>query len=118
MRLPAEATRRLDALLNQLTIFRRCHRPRSPIPDHLRRAVLGAVESGVTLSLVSRKLGISALQIRDWRRTLKPIATPRATQPPPRILEVLSPPPASTPTSSTGLRVKYEPGRLLLEISF
>ncbi len=103
----------LNSLKKDFAAFRSQHRPHARIPDNLRRSVIEAISSGLEPSVVTSVLRISSAQLTSWRRRMLPSA---ANTDSPRILEVI---PSILGTSvPTGLRVSYEAGRLLLELSF
>ena len=103
----------LKSLKADFKAFRTQSRPHTRIPDHLRRAVIEAIVSGVEPSLITKNLNVNPSQLVRWRQRIQPQAIVKDT---PRILDVISlVPGAAIPA---GLRVTYESGRLLLEISF
>ena len=108
---------RLTFLMKQFAKFRGRHHPRARIPAHLRRGVLAAIDSGVLLPVLMKTLRLNEPQIAAWRGRSNPKLATMPTPPQPRILDVVgsSPPVGAMPS---GLRVSYEAGRLLLEVSF
>ncbi|MBC7532741.1 MAG: transposase [Oligoflexus sp.] len=103
----------LKSLKADFASFRAKNRPHARYPDQLRSAAIEAVATGIKLSLMARALNVSPTLLQQWqRRVLLPVPTEDC----PRILNVL--PPNSNTSVPTGLRVSYEAGRLLLEISF
>ena len=103
----------LKALKADFEVFRTQSPAHSRIPDHLRRAALEAIASGLKPSLVASKLKVSSSQLIRWQQQIYAKAIPKDT---PRILDVI--PLIPVPVIPTGLRVTYEAGRLLLELSF
>jgi hypothetical protein len=67
---------------------------------------------------VAKPLGLTSTQIGLWRRGVPELSQEKVAAAParPRVLDVI-PTPLDTALPS-GLRVSYEAGRLLLEISF
>lgn len=106
---PARQTS-LKTLRANFSAFRAKCRPHAKIPEHLRRAILNAIESGVEPAFVRAEFGVTSGQINAWRRSAR-----QPTQESLRVLEVVEPVVATSPT---GLRVSFEAGRLLLELSF
>lgn len=104
----------LNSLKKDFAAFRSQHRPHSRIPDHLRRSVLEAISFGLEPSIVTSALRISPAQLTSWRRRMPPLPATKNDRP--RILDVIPSIPCSS--APTGLRVSYEAGRLLLELSF
>lgn len=100
----------LKALRANFSTFRAKCRPHARIPEHLRQAILNAIESGVEPALVKAEFGVTSGQVSVWRRKAR-----RPAQDSPRVLEVIEPVVGASPT---GLRVSFESGRLLLELSF
>ena len=103
----------LKSLKADFTSFRAQNRPHARYPDQLRSAAIDAIAAGIKPSLMARALKVSPTLLQQWqRRVLLQVPTEEC----PRILNVLAP---NLITSvPTGLRVSYEAGRLLLEISF
>jgi len=100
----------LKALRANFSAFRAKCRPHARVPEHLRQAILDAIESGVEPALVKAEFGVTSGQVEIWRRSAR-----RPAQDSPRVLEVIEPVLGASPT---GLRVSFESGRLLLELSF
>lgn len=107
---------RLAHVLAQLTEFRQTRRPGTHIPTHLRQLVLDAAAGGISLSAISKQLGISADQVLKWRGGRDDRALALVAPPSPRILNIVSPKKDDQP-APTGLRVTYEAGRFVLEFS-
>ncbi len=103
----------LNSLKKDFVAFRSQHRAHSRIPDHLRQSVIEAISCGLEPSIVTSALRISSAQLTSWRRRMLP---PAAKSDCSRILEVI--PSILSTSAPTGLRVSYEAGRLLLELSF
>ncbi|MBC7532841.1 MAG: hypothetical protein H7318_14810 [Oligoflexus sp.] len=103
----------LKSLKADFKAFRTQSRPHTRIPDHLRRAALEAIASGLKPSLVASNLKVSPSQLIRWQQRNFPKAIPKDA---PRILDVI--PLIPGPVIPTGLRVTYEAGRLVLELSF
>lgn len=106
----------LKSLETDFAAFRARCRPHAPIPEQLRQAVFVALDSGIEPALVTKPLGLSRSQIAIWRRARVSTEMATAAESQPRILNVI--PPSSVAGMPSGLRVSYEPGRLLLEFSF
>ena len=108
----------LGSLKAAFASFRSQSSPRARIPAHLRRAVLDVIETGIRPSHVAKPLGLTSTQIGLWRRgpRLAQEKVSPAALAPPRVLDVIATSPGAALPS--GLRVSYEAGRLLLEISF
>ena len=101
----------LKTLKADFAAFRATCRPHGRIPEHLRQAILSAVDSGIGSALIRTELGVTSGQISVWRRRRSPQVTER-----PRVLDVI---PSLLGTAvPSGLRVSYEAGRLQLELSF
>jgi hypothetical protein len=103
----------LKSLKADFKAFRTQFRPHSRIPDHLRRAVVEAIASGLDSTLVTSSLKVSPAQLILWRQRILPQAIVTDAS---RILDVIPVMPGEA--MPTGLRVSYEAGRLLLELSF
>lgn len=103
----------LKSLKADFKAFRSQSRPHTRIPEHLRFAALDAIAFGVKPSLVASTLKVSPSQLIRWQQRSFPQAIAKAA---PRILDVI--PLIPGPVIPTGLRVTYEAGRLLLELSF
>jgi hypothetical protein len=102
---------RLAPILARLVEFRKSRASGGAhIPVLLRKLVLNAAASGVSLSAISRHLGISNSQMEKWRRENGAAASLS-----PRILEVIGSQAEHAPAPA-GLRVTYESGRLVLEL--
>lgn len=100
----------LKALRADFSAFRSKCRPHARIPEHLRQALLDAIDSGLQPAPLKAEFGVTMSQVSVWRRRSR-----RAAPDDPRVLEVVPPVLGSPPT---GLRVSFEAGRLLLELSF
>ena len=100
----------LKALRTNFSAFRAKCRPHARIPEHLRQAILDAIESGVEPALLKTEFGVTSGQVGAWRLRKR-----RPAPDSPRVLEVIQPVLGAPPT---GLRVSFEAGRLLLELSF
>lgn len=103
----------LKSLTADFAAFRSQCRPNQRFPKHLRNAVLEAIDSGLKTSAVSKALGVTSTQLKQWRlhSPTKVVARDQ-----PRILNVTAP--SASPAIPNSLRVSYEAGRLLLEFSF
>lgn len=102
----------LADLHGKFKTFRSTHKSRTKIPISLRQEVLLALESGISMGEITRVLTISSSQIEAWRENARKFKSPTPQSQDPRILNVTQ----ETPPS--GLRVSYEAGKWLLEISF
>ena len=109
----SESDPRLKSLISAFAAFRAQSRPHTRIPEQLRNGTLELIASGLRPSLVARALKVSPSQLMGWRQR---VASPGLTKTEPRILEVI--PMAAAPVHPNGLRVTYEAGRLLLELTF
>ena len=114
MKSPTNSDSRLRTLKSDFAAFRRRTRPRGRIPEQLRRGVLAAVAAGVEPAVITAELGVSGPQVATWRQRLAPLVVASCNVP--RVLEVI--PGVSKAGEPSGLRVSYEAGRLLLELSF
>jgi len=103
----------LNSLKADFAKFRTHSRSHARIPDHLRRAVLDGLAAGLDVTLVTTALKLTTAQIALWQRRRK-VAVMAEERP--RILNVI--PTSAGSHEPTGLRVSYEAGRLLLELSF
>ena len=113
MQIPSDHHSSLQqSLKNEFAQFRAKSRPGARIPDHLRQAVLQALSSGLKRSTVRGTVGVTYSQLDSWQQC----AMPEKVGVKPRILNVI--PSVSMPDSPSGLRVSFEAGRLLLELSF
>ncbi|MBC7531024.1 MAG: hypothetical protein H7318_05550 [Oligoflexus sp.] len=103
----------LKSLKADFSAFRAKNRPHARYPDELRSAAIDAIAAGIKPSLIASAIKVSPTLLQRWQRRAQ---LPASIVECPRILNVLP----SNPSSSvpTGLRVSYESGRLLLEISF
>lgn len=101
----------LKALRADVAAFRGKCRPRARIPAHIREAILAAVDAGVKPTVLKTELGVTSGQVAVWRRR-----RPSQVTAAPRVLDVV--PSVLGTAMPSGLRVSYEGGRLLLELSF
>ena len=62
----------LKSLKADFKAFRTQFRPHTRIPDHLRRAVIEAIASGLEPSLITSNLKVSPSQIIRWRQRTHP----------------------------------------------
>jgi len=99
-----------QSLRADFAAFRAGCRPHARIPAHLREAILKAVASGMAPALLKKEFGVTTGQVSVWRQSRR-----RSAPDSPRVLEVVRPVLGAAPT---GLRVSFEAGRLLLELSF
>lgn len=107
----------LQSLQAEFAAFRSQSRLRTRVPDHLRRGVLKALDSGVTVSHLRSALGVTKTQLVDWQGRKKKSDSKKVSFPAiqPRVLDVVSAPETKGPS---GLRISYESNRLVLELSF
>lgn len=99
-----------QALRTDFLAFRTKCRPHAKIPEHLREALLKAIASGMAPALLKKEFGVTTGQLSVWRQRRQ-----RPAPDSPRVLEVIQPVLGASPS---GLRVSFEAGRLLLELSF
>ena len=57
----------LDQVRLSFEEFRRANKPRTRIPDDLRRAVVDALAQGVSMSALRRTCALGSKQIADWQ---------------------------------------------------
>jgi len=113
MKEPLDPQFSLKSLESDFTSFRARSQANARYPEHLRNAAVEAIASGVKPSIIARALKISPTLLRQWQqRTLNKIPAESC----PRILNVV--PKSIGDSVPSGIRVSYEAGRLLLEISF
>ena len=106
----------LRNLKRDFVAFRRRYPPHTRVPDELRRAVLEAVRLGIDPSLLKVIAGVTGAQVAKWRQYASPVQmVSLGSDACPRVLEVV--PAVAGAGLPTGLRVSYEAGRLLLELS-
>ena len=110
MKKPPKPEPALQALRTNFVAFRTQCRPHARIPEHLREAILNAIASGMPPALLKKEFGVTTGQLSVWRQRRQ-----RPASESPRVLEVVQPVLGAHPT---GLRVSFEAGRLLLELSF
>jgi hypothetical protein len=115
MKVPATTRSLLKSLGADFAAFRARSRPHARIPKGLRQAVLTALDAGIEPTVVTKVLGLSSSQIKVWRRGSQPSNVESNTGGQLRVLNVI--PETAGTGISPGLRVSYENGRLLLEIS-
>ncbi len=58
----------LQALREQFAVFRNTHRPRTRIPDELRRSVVQAIRQGAGRTKVRRVCSVSSQQLDVWEK--------------------------------------------------
>jgi len=105
----------LQSLIGELDSFRSSNQFSARIPQPLRESILRAIDEGIGAKDVRKFLKIGDAQIKAWRRG-RPHGDKLAVKAAePRVLNVIPTPPSLG--SSPNLRVSYENGRLLLEIS-
>jgi len=106
---------RLRILESKFLKFRSQFPPKTRIPFELRQEVLEAISAGVRPSAVALALSLSSDQIKSWRKRMRQQNMSEVPKTSPRVLEVVSSmPPTVMPA---GLRISFEGGRLLLELS-
>ena len=116
MKMPIHNKEILRNLTADFSVFRAHRRPYARVPQRLRQSVLAAIASGLSAATIAGSLGLSASQIASWRRRTSKELDVIAPIERPRILTVT--PDEGKSGLPTGLRVSYESGRLLLELSF
>ena len=105
----------LKDLSSELDSFRSSNQFSARIPQSLRESILRAIDDGIGAKEVRKFLKIGDAQIKAWRRVKLHGDKLTVKTAEPRILNVIPTPPSLG--SSPNLRVSYENGRLLLEIS-
>lgn len=107
----------LKSLVVDFADFRSKCRRNERFPDHLRRAVLEAIYSGLKPSSVSSVLGVTSNQIKKWQLDgNKTPVTPKDAQIMPRILQVV--PSTKDLTMPNALRLTIKFGPVVLDFSF
>lgn len=77
----------LQRLEQQFTDFHKNHPPQTKIPDHLRQAVLTAIQNGTREQKIRKACVLTSTQIRQWEKSnAAAIKSQKAQQP--RILEL------------------------------
>jgi len=109
----------LQSLQAEFKAFRIQNRVRTKVPVHLRREVLKALDSGFSSSQLRTALGVTKAQLLDWQGKKRTPTRKEGSRlaSPPRVLEVV-PSVAEAKEPPNGLRVSYESGRLVVELSF
>jgi hypothetical protein len=115
MKDPTRTQALLNSLGTELDAFRAGNSSHARIPEALREAVLSAIDQGVNSSDVRKVLKIANSQIQAWRRARLHGDRLAVKTAEPRVLNVIPTPPSTG--TSPNIRVSYENGRLLLEIS-
>jgi len=105
----------LKDLSSELDSFRSSNQFSARIPQSLRESILRAIDDGIGAKEVRKFLKIGDAQIKAWRRVKLHGDKLTVKTAEPRVLNVIPTP--SSLGSSPNLRVSYENGRLLLEIS-
>jgi hypothetical protein len=105
----------LKDLSSELDSFRSSNQFSARIPQSLRESILRAIDEGIGAKDVRKFLKIGDAQIKAWRRGKLHGDKLTVKTAEPRILNVIPTPPSLG--SPSNLRVSYENGRLLLEIS-
>lgn len=77
----------LQRLKKQFTEFHKNHPPQTKIPDHLRHAVLTAVQNGTPVQEIRKACVITSNQIRQWQKSNTTTIKTNNLQNP-RILEI------------------------------
>lgn len=84
-----------EVLRRRFEHFREQSAPRTRVPQTLRRAVLEAVEQGVSMQALRRELGLTHTQMRSWQREVsRPAKEVSVANGVPRVraFEVVEPP--------------------------
>ena len=105
----------LQSLIVEIDLFRSSSQFLARIPHPLRESILRAIDDGIEPKDVRKFLKIGEAQIKAWRRGRLHGDKMVVKTAEPRVLNVIPTPPSLG--SSPNLRVSYENGRLLLEIS-
>ena len=105
----------LKDLSSELDLFRSSNQVSARIPLSLRESILKAMDDGVRTKDVRKFLKVGDAQIKAWKKNRLNDDKLAIKTAEPRVLNVIPTPPSSG--SSPNLRVSYENGRLLLEIS-
>ena len=105
----------LNSLGAELDAFRAANSSHARIPEALREAVLSAIDQGVNSRDIRNVLKIANSQITAWRRARLNGDALSKKEIQPRVLNVIPTPPSMG--ALPNIRVSYENGRLLLEIS-
>ena len=103
---------RLQGLQVKFKNFRRENGLNCKVPTDLREEVFRCLEDGVRVCDLIKTLGISSSSISSWRQHRNMDSTMVRPAPQVRVLDVT---PINHPS---GLKVSYEAGRWMLEISF
>ncbi|MDH5671953.1 MAG: hypothetical protein OEZ06_07360 [Myxococcales bacterium] len=90
-----------EALLRRFQHFRQQSTTGTQVPQTLRRAVLDAVDRGVSMQALRRELGVTSKQVQSWRQrdsaAAKAVAPAAGRLPSPRVFEVADPPLSAEP---------------------
>ena len=117
MKNPLNSESCLKSLVIDFADFRSKCRRNERFPDHLRRAVLEAIQSGLKPSSVSSALGVTSNQLKKSPLNgKKTSANPKAAQIMPRILQVV--PSTKDLTRPNALRLTIKFGPVALDFSF
>ena len=112
----SDSQSRLLALKADFEVFRTHRVGNPPIPGELRQAVLGAIASGIPQGQVCKATLLSANQIKIWKTRSQVSGKSILTKAQPRILDIISSSPVSG-RAAAGLRISFEAGRLMLDLS-
>lgn len=104
----------LELLKKKFTDYRSTSRLQARIPDYLRKEVLEAAAAGVSPTRINAAVGVTRTQLTRWQKVALP------AQQSIRVLRVVKErlPEAPEKALPPGLRISFEAGRLLLELSF
>ena len=89
-----------DALLRRFQLFRQQSTTGTQVPQTLRRAVLEAVDQGVSMQALRRELGVTSKQVQNWRRRDSATAKAAGRPPIPRVVEVTDAPSSAEPAAA------------------
>ena len=89
-----------EALLRRFQHFRQQSTTGTHVPQTLRRAVLDAVDRGVSMQALRRELGVTSKQVQNWRRRDSATAKAAGRPPIPRVFEVTDAPSSAEPAAA------------------
>jgi len=93
-----------EALLRRFQHFRQQSTTGTHVPQTLRRAVLDAVDRGVSMQALRRELGVTSKQVQSWQRresvAAKAVAKAAGRPPEARVFEVTDAPSTAEPAAA------------------